>query len=71
MENAKIASPVRSDGPAIISQQAPPENTEKIQATPKGQQITQQKASIESIKPEDNTKDRKKEARTEMQQRKR
>ena len=72
MENAKIAPPVRSNSQATISQpQPPPENTEKTQTTPKGEQIIQQKASIENIKPEDNTKDLKKEARTEMQQRRR
>ena len=72
MENVKIAPPVRSNSQTAISQpQPPPENTEKTQATPKGEQITQQKVSIENIKPEDKTKDLKKEARTEMQQRKR
>ncbi len=73
IENAKIAPLVRSNSPATISQQQqpPPENTEKTQATPKGEQITPQKVSIENIKPEDKIKDLKKEARTEMQERKR
>ena len=73
MENTKIAPPVRLNSPAIISQQQqpPPENTEKTQATPKGEQIIKQKASIENVKPDNNTKDLKKEARSEMQQRKR
>jgi archaellum component FlaD/FlaE len=72
MENIKIVPPVRPNSPAIISQQQrPPENTEKTQATPKGEQITQQKVSNENVKLEDNTKDLKKEARTEMQQRRR
>ena len=69
MENAKIVPPVKSNSHVAISQpQPPPENTEKTQATPKGEQIIKQK---ENVKPEDNTKDLKKEARTEMQQRKR
>ena len=54
IENVKIAPLVRSNSPAIISQQKqpPPENTDKTQATPKGEQITPQKVSIENIKPE-------------------
>jgi hypothetical protein len=72
MENVKIAPPVRLDSQATISQPpTPPQNTEKTQTTPKGEQITQRKASTENIKPEDNIKDLKKEGRTEMQQRKR
>jgi hypothetical protein len=73
IENVKIAPLVRSNSPATLSQQQqqPPENTDKTQATPKGEQITPQKVSIENIKPEDKIKDLKKEARTEMQERKR
>jgi hypothetical protein len=69
MENPKIVPPVKSNSHVAISQpKPPPENTEKTQATPKGEQIIKQK---ENVKPEDNTKDLKKEPRTEMQQRKR
>ena len=41
MENVRIAPPVRSNSQATISQpQPPPQNTEKTQASPKGEQTT-------------------------------
>jgi hypothetical protein len=73
MENVKIAPPVRSNSQATISQPpAPPQNTEKTQAAPKVEQNARQKASSENVQPEDNVKNlNKKEAKTEMQQRRR
>jgi hypothetical protein len=72
IENVKTASPVRSNSQVTVSQPpAPPQNTDKIHSAPKGEQITQQKVSVENIKPEDNIRNLKKEAKTEMQQRKR
>lgn len=73
IENVKIAPSVRPNSQPVITQPPPlpPQNIEKKQAAPKGEQNTRQKASIENTKPELNKDDLKKEARSEMDQRRR